>query len=242
MLSHIAAVTWVKRQLHRDIVADPVLHGLVLNLYLNGEQYPHRVTDYFPLAAASEVEIESLMRQHMAEEDRHILLYAKAIDKLEQPLLELPMGDIYNDVIRRHTSASFSIAPSDGFDARRLKLAHFYGHLHFLEKRIARSLEYHVEACAHSASPYPEKAVGAVLRDELRHVSYTQEVVHHLLPSQEASAVLSLHERAEKLANLDFSSRQLRKLLRDEASRFPRVRGAFYRGCTAVLKGVLSCA
>jgi len=42
----------VKRRLHRDIVADPVLHGLVLNLYLNGERYPHRVDDYFPLAAA----------------------------------------------------------------------------------------------------------------------------------------------------------------------------------------------
>ena len=38
----------VKARLHRDIVADPVLHGMVLNLYLNGEQYPHRVSDYFP--------------------------------------------------------------------------------------------------------------------------------------------------------------------------------------------------
>ena len=42
----------IKLRLHRDIVADPVLHGLVLNLYLNGEQYPHRVQDYFPMAAA----------------------------------------------------------------------------------------------------------------------------------------------------------------------------------------------
>ena len=44
----------IKARLHRDIVADPVLHGLVLNLYLNGEQYPHRVTDYFPLAAVED--------------------------------------------------------------------------------------------------------------------------------------------------------------------------------------------
>src|SRR5262249_19838696 len=44
----------VKRRLHRDIVADPVAHGLVLNLYLNGEHYPHRVDDYFPLAAADD--------------------------------------------------------------------------------------------------------------------------------------------------------------------------------------------
>ena len=36
-----------KRLLHRDLCADPLLHGLVLNLYLNGEQYPHRVENYF---------------------------------------------------------------------------------------------------------------------------------------------------------------------------------------------------
>ena len=232
----------IKRRLHRFIVADPVLHGLVRNLYLNGEQYPHRVDDYFPLAAANDAQLEGLMRQHMAEEDLHIQLYTKAIQKLGQPVIELPMPDIYFEVIRRHTSASFAIAPADDADACRLKLAHFFSHLHFLEKRIARSLEYHVDACAHSASSYPEKAVSAVLRDELRHVSYTQEVVRHLLPAPEATEMLALHERAESRANLDFSAHQLRKLLRDQARRFPTMRGAFYRGCTAVLKGVLSYA
>ena len=52
----------IKSRLHRDIVADPVLHGLVLNLYLNGEQYPHRVSDYFPFAAVEEPELERRMR------------------------------------------------------------------------------------------------------------------------------------------------------------------------------------
>jgi hypothetical protein len=97
------------------------------------------------------------MRRHMSEEDRHIALYTRAIQKLEQPVLELPLPDIYNEVIRRHTTTSFAIAAADGLDARRLKLAHFFAHLHFLEKRIARSLEYHVDACAHAVSDYPEK-------------------------------------------------------------------------------------
>jgi hypothetical protein len=232
-------VAAVKRQLHRDIVADPVLHGLVLNLYLNGERYPHRVDDYFPLAAATDVEVEALMRRHMAEEDRHIALYTKAICKLEQPVLDLPLSDVYNEIIRRHTRASFSIAAEDDADARRLKLAHFFAHLHFLERRIARSLEYHVEACAHSASPYPEKVVGAVLHDETRHVSYTRDVVCDLLPIPTASSVLALHARAERGANLDFSARQLGRLLRDHRRRFPTIRGAFYRGCTSLLQGVL---
>ena len=48
-------IAGIKRRLHRDIVADPVLHGLVLNLYLNGEQYPHRVSDYFPFAAVHRI-------------------------------------------------------------------------------------------------------------------------------------------------------------------------------------------
>ena len=116
----------VKRRLHRDIVADPLLHGLVLNLYMNGERYPHRVDDYFPLAAATDVQIEQLMRRHMAEEDRHISLYCRAIQKLDQPVLELPLPDVYNEVIRSHTSATFAMSASDDADARRLKLAHFF--------------------------------------------------------------------------------------------------------------------
>ena len=235
-------VDTVKRRLHRDVVADPLLHGLVLNLYMNGERYPHRVDDYFPLAAVTDTHLERLMRRHMAEEDRHIALYTKAIQKLEQPVLELPLRDVYNEVIRSHTSATFAISASDDADARRLKLAHFFGHLHFLEKRIARSLEFHVEACAHAACPYPEKAVAAVLRDELRHVSYTREVVQNLLPTRDAAHVLDLHARAERHANLDFSSRQLRRLTRQHADRFPVARRVFYRGCTSILRGALACA
>ena len=49
----------VKRQLHRDICDNPVMHAMVLNLYLNGEQYPHRVDDYFPLAVAEENDLAS---------------------------------------------------------------------------------------------------------------------------------------------------------------------------------------
>jgi hypothetical protein len=235
-------VDTVKRRLHRDIVADPLLHGLVLNLYMNGERYPHRVDDYFPLAAATDANLERLMRRHMAEEDRHIAIYTRAIQKLEQPVLELPLIDVYNEVIRRHTSASFAIYASDDADARRLKLAHFFGHLHVLEKRIARSLEFHLDACAQAACPYPEKAVAAVLRDELRHVSYTLEVVRHLLPARDAVRVLHLHCRAECRANLDFSSRQLGRLTREHAGRFPSARRALYRACTSILSGALACA
>jgi hypothetical protein len=38
------------------------------------------------------------MRRHMSEEDRHIALLPRAIQKLEQPVLELPLPDIYNEV------------------------------------------------------------------------------------------------------------------------------------------------
>jgi hypothetical protein len=182
------------------------------------------------------------MRRHMTEEDRHIALYARAIQKLEQPVLELPLLDVYNAVIRRHTSATFAISAADDADARRLKLAHFFGHLHFLEKRIARSLEFHVDACAHATCPYPEKAVAAVLRDELRHVSYTREVVRELVPARDAANVLELHARAEGRANLDFSSRQLRRLMHQHPGRFPPARRALYRTCTAILSGALACA
>jgi len=178
----------------------------------------------------------------VADEDKHIALYTRAIERLGQPVIVQPIEAVFNEVIRRHTPASFALEAGESRDSSRLKLAHFFAHLHFLEKRIARSLEYHVDACAHAVSDYPEKAVSTVLRDELRHVSYTREVVRHLLPAGEAAAVLTLHARAERRANLDFSARQLGRLLREHASRFPRVRGALYRGCTSLLRGALACA
>jgi hypothetical protein len=235
-------ISGIKARLHRDIVADPVLHGLVLNLYLNGEQYPHRVSDYFPLAAADDPVLERMMRDHMADEDKHIALYTRAIEKLEQPVHVQPLEDIFNDVIRRHTPVSFAIEPGAGRDDCRRKLAHFFAHLHFLEKRVATSLHYHLDACAHAASDYPEKVIAAVLGDEVRHVRYTRDVVTQLLPAREANDVLAIHARAERRANLDFSAFQLGRLVREQAARFPRWRGSFYRVCTAMLGGVLTFA
>jgi len=232
----------IKARLHRDIVADPVLHGLVLNLYLNGEQYPHRVADYFPFAAVEEAELERTMRAHVADEDKHIALYTRAIEKLGQPVVVQPLEGVFNEVIRRHTPASFRLEAGESRDSSRLKLAHFFAHLHFLEKRVARSLEYHLDACAHAESDYPEKVIDAVLRDERRHVRYTREVVSEILPARAAVAVLSLHAAAERRANLDFSANQLGRLVREEAARFPRLRGQVYRACTALLRGVLALA
>ena len=232
----------IKARLHRDIVADPVLHGLVLNLYLNGEQYPHRVTDYFPLAAVEDPQLLAAMQGHMADEDKHIALYTRAIEKIGQPVLVQPLESVFNSVIRRHTPASFALEAGEDRDALRLKLAHFFAHLHFLEKRVARSLEYHVDACAHAASDYPGKVIDAVLRDETRHVRYTRESVTQLLPARAAAQVLSLHSRAESRANLDFSANELGRLVREQAARFPRLRGSAYRACAALLQGVLALA
>ncbi len=229
----------VKRRLHREIVADPVAHGLVLNLYLNGEAYPHRVDDYFPIAAADDPVLADRMARHAREEDKHVALYAKAVRSLGEPVLELPLADVFNEVIRAHTPVPFRMEQSDDADARRTKLAHFLAHAHFLEKRVARSLEYHLDACAGAASPYPAKAVGLVLADEHEHVRYTREAVETLLPRARAAEVLAVHARAEARANFDFSARQMRQLLGRRAASFSRASRALYRACGALMEVAL---
>ncbi len=226
----------IKRRLHRDIVADPVLHGRVLNLYLNGEQYPHRVRDYFPMAAVEDAAIERRMREHLREEDKHVALYTKAIHALGQPIAQLPLEDVYNTVILRHTP------PLRGewarADDRRLLLANFFAHLHYLESRVACSLEYHVDACAHAASPYPSKAVHVILRDERAHAAYTREAVFALVPTRVGHRVLRVHRRAEACANREFSARELNRLLGEESMRFGIPRRALYACSAALLGGV----
>jgi hypothetical protein len=194
------------------------------------------------MAAVEDPQLELAMRNHMADEDKHIALYARAIRKIGQPVVVQPLESIFNSVIRRHTPANFTLAAGESRDAMRLKLAHFFAHLHFLEKRVARSLEYHLDACAHAVSDYPAKVIDAVLRDERGHVRYTRETVTQLLPARAATRVLALHARAERRANLDFSAHQLGQLVREQAARFPRLRGRAYRACAALLEGVIGLA
>jgi hypothetical protein len=226
----------IKRRLHRDIVADPVLHARVLNLYLNGEQYPHRVADYFPMGLVEESQIAARLRDHLREEDKHVALYTKAIRALGQPVVELPLPQVYNTVILRHTGMP-AVAERDYPDGRRLALAHFFAHLHFLESRVAHSLEYHLDACAHAAHPYPAKAVEVILRDERKHAAYTRDTVDEVVPVSVARRVLAHHRAAESRANREFSSRELERLLREEGGRFAGGRRTVYAAGAALLGG-----
>lgn len=238
-------ISLIKRRLHRDIFADPVLHARVLNLYLCGEAYPHAVDDYFPVEHVEEVsgpELAATMRAHVADEDKHIVLYAKAIRKLGEEVTQLSDADIFNHVIRSHTPEPWRIEPGMDADEKRDRIANFLAHAHWLEKRIARSLEFHVDACAQASSDYPAKAVAAVLSDEHRHMRYTLEAVFDLVPRRRAVEITATHRRAERCANLDFSARQLRRLLVEEGERWPGGRKLSYRVCAFVMKGVLACA
>jgi len=238
----VTPITAIKKQLHRDIVRDPILHARVLNLYLCGEAYPHVVDDYFETDFVECDELRGKMATHFADEDKHVALYAAAIRKLGAEVIDLPPPSIFNHVIRGHTPHPWKVDPQADADGRRDRIANFLAHAHYLEKRVARSLEFHIDACAHAPTEYPSKAVGAVLADETRHVSYTREAVYELLPRQRANEVLASHQRAEKLANLEFSSTQLKRLLREEKERWPGSRRAFYRGCTVMMAGLLACA
>jgi hypothetical protein len=238
----INVVDLIKARLHQDIVADPVLHARVLNLYLCGEAYPHLVDDYFPIQHVDCPDLAQRMQTHLRQEDKHVALYAKAIRTLGAEVQDLPDWCIFNHVIRSHTPQPWRVGPGLDRQARLDKVANFFAHAHFREKRVARSLEYHYDACARAGCGYPGRVIALVLADELHHVSYTQQAVYDLVARQRANEILSTHRRAEHRANLDFSYRQLKRLLMEEPARWPASSKWFYRSCAAVLQGVLACA
>jgi hypothetical protein len=217
-------------------VADPIAHGWALNLYRAGERYPQTVTDYFPVEAAPDTTLAESLRVHRQDEERHTAMYAHAIRALGEPVVELPAEDIFNVAIRSNTTASFTIGPGDGCEVLRLKVAHFLVHAHTLEKRIARSLEYHLDACAGAQSPAVERIVEAVLRDERVHVRYTADAARMLLTRSEAESAFAHHAHAEARANLTFSARQVRAYDRLFTGRAAPQRRKFYRLCGAVME------
>jgi hypothetical protein len=214
MRSPIAAI---KTLWHRDLVADPATHAWVLNLYRAGEHHHQTVLDYFPVAHAPSADLADEMGRHAHDEERHDRMYATAIRRLGHALVAVRPNAVFNHVIRRYTPVSFAIEPDDDADVRRRKVANFLAHAHFLEKRIARSLTFHVEACDRQAREREGTVVAAVMRDEDRHVRYTREGATDLLTRAEADAVFALHRRAEARANLAFSSEQVKDFL----ARFP---------------------
>ena len=226
----------IKRRLHRDIVQHPVSHAWVLNLYRAGERYPQTVCDYFPVKDAPWPELADDLERPRRDEERHTAMYAHAIRAIGQPVVELEGDEIFNNIIRSHTGESFTIDDEDDADERRRKVAHFLTHAHFLEKRVARSLEYHRDACNRAGSGDAVRVVDAVMRDEGRHVSYTIEAATELFTHAERENAFAHHRRAEAKANLDFSKQQMRFFLKQMGSLVGVDRRLLYRVCAFLME------
>jgi hypothetical protein len=229
----------VKLLWHEDLARDPETHAWVLSLYRAGERHPQMVDDYFPVEHAPWPELAADLARHREDERRHDRMYAGAIRRLGQPLVDLWGGDVFNVAIRDETEVCFQVRPEDGPDRARLSIAHFLAHAHFLEKRITRSVAYHAEACARVRSPVAS-VVGAVLEDEERHVRYTRQAVGDLVGTREAARVFDLHRRAERRANLRFSALQVRRCMARFAPRLPRAHRALFRLGALMMEEVAS--
>jgi hypothetical protein len=229
-------VDGVKEMWHRDLVDRPDTHAWVLSLYRAGELHPQTVDDYFPLAAAEDATLRDEMARHAADEVKHVKIYDRAITKLGETRTEAEGLDVFNVVIRRETNASFAMTAELTDDARRERLAHFLAHAHFLEKRIARSLGYHLDACDRAKRTDVMRAVGAVHADEGRHTRYTLAGVHDLLPRARAERVIETHRRGERRANLRFSARQVRGFLERFGAHTKLSHAVIYRTCAAMME------
>ncbi len=226
----------VKLRWHLDLASQPSTHAWVLNLYRAGERYPETVSDYFPHAHAPWPQLAEDMRLHQRDERRHVTLYGRALGALGQPVVEMDGLDVFNEVIRRHTPASFAVEDAANADHKRLRLAHFLAHAHHLERRIERSLEYHLEACARLHKHEVTSAVEKVHSDEARHVSYTREACAELLCNTEYDNVMQLHARAEAAADRAFSARQVRTFLREHAGSVKWSHRLLYAGCALLME------
>ncbi len=227
-----------KVRLHAQLASDPRAHAWTLSLYRAGEKHPETVSDYFPCERAKErwPELAASMKRHAGDERGHAALYAKAIERMGERVLEIDDGDVFNVVIRQHTRASWRIDEADDMDAVRLKLAHFLAHAHHLEKRISGSLRFHHEGCVRAGRDDVRATVERVLADEERHVSYTREAAIELTTHREREDVMRAHAEGESRADRAFSARQLRTLLAQHGGSLPLGDRIFYAASAFVME------
>lgn len=224
-LEHHAKLRW-----HLDIVADPAVHAWALALYRAGERHPETVSDYFPheRVRAHWPALADRLKRHAGDERRHAALYDRAIESLGEPAPEIAERDVFNHAIRAWTPVSWAIEERDPREAIRIKVAHFLAHAHHLERRVRRSLDYHVEACARVGRTAVLAVVERVRDDEERHVASTLESLIEMTTARERGAIVALHAGAERGADRAFSARQTRAFLARLGPRIPIGRRALY--------------
>lgn len=227
----------IKTRFHDDLVASPEAHGWVLNLYRGGERYPQRVCDYFQSEFAPNKHLAQALEAHAGDEDQHVMRFTHALRLRGQPVVEIDLGDVFNQVIRQFTPGTFHIRESDDASARRWKLANFLAHAHHLEKRVDQSFDYHIEACQAAGQEKIATIIGSIQRDEKRHVEYTRQAVEDLLTRREAGRVMRTHQMAEARANLMFSQRQVRAFLRHCPAASTGRRRLLFRLCAYIMEG-----
>jgi hypothetical protein len=226
----------IKGRFHGELVANPTTHGWVLNLYRGGERYPQRVCDYFQSDFAPTAELAAQLRQHAAEEDKHVHLFSQALKTIGEEVIEIELGDVFNEVIRSFTPGTFHILESDSPEVRRRKLANFLAHAHHLEKRVAQSFAYHIDACERAGKHDLAQLVARAKTDEDGHVRYTRTTVFDLLTRHEAQEVMGVHRRAEARANLVFSQRQVRAFLARFGNSTPKHRQWLFRISATIME------
>jgi hypothetical protein len=212
----------VKLRLHMDLARDDAAHAWVLNLYRAGEKHPETVDDYFPVRHADSPALAAQLERHANDERAHTRLYEQALRRMGQPVTELSGFDVFNQVIRAHTPVSFAILEDDDAATKRRRIGHFLVHAHTLEKRVARSLEIHLEACERVGKHEVVRMVKRVHDDELRHVASTLSAAEALFTRAELNDALEVHAHAEAAADRAFSSLQMRRFLREERERTDR--------------------
>ena len=229
----------VKDRFHRDIASDPVTHGWVLNLYLEGERYPQRVCDYFQADFAPG---EELARGPPAPRPRRGQARpalrpwpapARPAAGRAPPGRRVQRGDPL--VHPRHLP--YPREPIRRRSAAR-KLANFLAHAHHLERRVARSFAYHMEACETAGQPAIAQpgGRGAQGREPSRAVTPARRC-SSCSPAARPQAVMELHRRAEAKANLTFSARQVRAFLTQFQAVTPRHRRWLYRLSAFLMEG-----
>ena len=105
-----------------------------------------------------------------------------------------------------------------------------------MEKRVARSFAYHIDACERSRKNEIAQLVARAKHDEEGHVRYTRATVFDLLTHREAQDVMEVHRRAEARANLVFSQRQVRVFFARFGDTTPKHRKWLFRICATIME------
>jgi hypothetical protein len=172
---------------------------MAVSLITNAEREGDGAKRLWSLSACSdEPDVRALLKQHAVDESRHALLYLRLLDIAFSENIAPPFRSVLNQLSPHYSPKQEPVAVAGSPYAKQpsiddfvqMNIAEIRTAIHHIMQRPALS-----QHCPAGTQPRLQGIQNALLRDELKHISYTAVLIERIAARLSAEQLAELFRR-----------------------------------------------